>query len=74
MSDAGRVFVTGPDVVRTVTDETIDMTGLGGPQAHGPKSGVVHLTVDGGRSVGVIANNPLRKGGCLDSPSADIPL
>ena len=25
----------------------------------------------GGRSVGVIANNPLRLGGCLDSPSAE---
>jgi acetyl-CoA/propionyl-CoA carboxylase carboxyl transferase subunit len=25
----------------------------------------------GGRTVGVIANNPLRRGGCLDSPSAE---
>ena len=25
----------------------------------------------GGRTVGVIANNPLRLGGCLDSPSAE---
>ena len=149
MSAAGRVFVTGPEVVRSVTGEQIDMEGLGGPEAHGRKSGVVHVnTADeaeafattrgivtllakpglfdlgslrpprdlrallpetarraydvrplvraildadgfvelqpkwapniviglgrlGGRTVGVIANNPLRKGGCLDSLSAE---
>ncbi|AXB47498.1 acyl-CoA carboxylase subunit beta [Amycolatopsis albispora] len=149
MAETGRVFVTGPDVVRSVTGEQIDMAGLGGPEAHGKRSGVVHVTVSseedayasarkltgfftkpglfdlakvqeerdlraflpespkraypvhplvrgllddhdfvelqakwapnvvigfgrlGGRSVGVIANNPLRKGGCLDSLSAE---
>jgi acetyl-CoA/propionyl-CoA carboxylase carboxyl transferase subunit len=154
MAPAGRVFVTGPDVVRSVTGEQIDQEGLGGADAHGKKSGVVHvlaeseqdayvrarritgllarpglfdlhavrdeknlrellpeqpqraydikpvisglLDVDangvslfeelqakwapnivvglgrlGGRTVGVIANNPLRKGGCLDSLSAE---
>jgi acetyl-CoA/propionyl-CoA carboxylase carboxyl transferase subunit len=44
MSGAGRVFVTGPDVVRSVTGEEIDMDGLGGPDAHAKKSGVTHLT------------------------------
>ncbi|SNQ46457.1 putative propionyl-CoA carboxylase beta chain 6 [Frankia canadensis] len=43
MAPAGRVFVTGPDVVRSVTGEVIDMAGLGGPQAHGRRSGVVHV-------------------------------
>src|SRR5260370_35736760 len=43
MSDGGRVFVTGPDVVRAVTGERIDMNGLGGPDAHGRRSGVAHL-------------------------------
>jgi len=153
MSDAARVFVTGPDVVRSVTGEQIDMESLGGPDAHSRKSGVAHIAtgseeeafaharrlvtllakpgfvdVDsvremrplrdllpdsprraydvrplvraildeengesgfvelqprwapnmvigfgrlGGRTVGVIANNPLRKGGCLDSLSSD---
>ncbi|MFJ2033830.1 acyl-CoA carboxylase subunit beta [Streptosporangium sp. NPDC087985] len=149
MSSAGRVFVTGPDVVRSVTGENIDMESLGGAEAHGRKSGVVHVTTGseseafararsitslfagpghfdlravreekdlrallperprraydvrplvreildpevfeelqprwapnivvglgrlGGRTVGVIANNPLRKGGCLDSLSAE---
>jgi acetyl-CoA/propionyl-CoA carboxylase carboxyl transferase subunit len=153
MSSAGRVFVTGPDVVRAVTGEQIDMEGLGGPDAHSRRSGVTHVVtpseeealakarhltvlltrqakfgsraVDGerdlrallpgssrraydvrplvreildpadggetfeelqsrwaaniviglgrlsGRTVGVIANNPLRRGGCLDSLSAE---
>lgn len=151
MSEGGRVFVTGPDVVRSVTGEQIDMAGLGGPEAHGAKSGVAHVTTAsdeeafrqarritgllsspgtfgrdalggrqdlrallpdspqraydvrplvrailddgpegfaelqpkwapnmvtglgrlGGRTVGVLANNPLRKGGCLDSLSAE---
>ncbi len=144
----GRIFVTGPDVVRSVTGEDVDMLRLGGPEPHGRRSGVVHLltgseeealgrarevatllgaqgTMDvaavtdtdleallpeskkraydvhplvetmldegttvelhgrwapnivtalgrmGGRTVGVIANNPLRLGGCLDSLSAE---
>ncbi|MDQ3886755.1 MAG: acyl-CoA carboxylase subunit beta [Actinomycetota bacterium] len=158
MAPEGRVFVTGPDVVRSVTGEQIDMESLGGPSAHGKKSGVVHVVADSesdalararritdlfarpgifdlhsvgdevdfaallpeqkkraydvhpllraildgshhdeaeqvssleelqpkwapnivvglgrlaGRTVGVIANNPLRLGGCLDSPSAE---
>ncbi|MFE2758012.1 acyl-CoA carboxylase subunit beta [Actinosynnema sp. NPDC059335] len=149
MAPAGKVFVTGPDVVRSVTGEQIDMDGLGGAEAHGRKSGVVHVVADdepdayrrarrltglfaqpgvfdlhsvpdgddlrallpeqpqraydvkplvraildddsfeelqakwaanivvglgrlGGRTVGVIANNPIRKGGCLDSLSAE---
>jgi acetyl-CoA/propionyl-CoA carboxylase carboxyl transferase subunit len=153
MAPRGRVFVTGPDVVRSVTGETVDAEGLGGQDAHGRRSGVVHVVADseadalararrltelfarpgsfdvretrasdlrallpearkraydvhpllrelldpapdgespfeelqpryapnivtgfgrlGGRAVGVIANNPLRLGGCLDSPSAE---
>jgi acetyl-CoA/propionyl-CoA carboxylase carboxyl transferase subunit len=43
MAPAGRVFVTGPDVVRSVTGEQIDMEALGGPSAHGKKSGVAHV-------------------------------
>ncbi|GAA5029981.1 carboxyl transferase domain-containing protein [Actinopolymorpha pittospori] len=144
----GRIFVTGPDVVRSVTGEHVDMLRLGGPEPHGRRSGVVHVVADseqdalgearrladllgtqgevdvssvvdtdlsdllpesarraydvhplienlldegtalelhprwapnivttlgrfGGRTVGVIANNPLRLGGCLDSTSAE---
>ena len=44
MSDSARVFVTGPEVLRSVTGEVIDMDRLGGPVAHGRKSGVAHVT------------------------------
>jgi acetyl-CoA/propionyl-CoA carboxylase carboxyl transferase subunit len=148
MSDQGRIFVTGPDVVRSVTGEDVDAEQLGGPDPHSRRSGVAHLVTatdaeafaqarrlalllgrqqeapaDGlddpadpgsvlpqsprraydvrplvsqllddpgtelhprwapnivttlgrldGRTVGVIANNPLRLGGCLDGTSAD---
>ena len=145
----GRVFVTGPDIVRSVTGENVDALRLGGPEPHGRRSGVVHVVTEstedayergqllcsllgdqrtldvssvqdrdlaetfpesarraydvhplifnvlddaehnvelhprwapnitttlgrfGGRTVGVVANNPMRLGGCLDSSSAE---
>jgi acetyl-CoA/propionyl-CoA carboxylase carboxyl transferase subunit len=146
LSGHGRIFVTGPDVVRSVTGEDVDMARLGGPEPHSRRSGVtaivtetdaeaieqgrrlaallgdhgkvsgevagadfaglmpesprraydMHPLVDrlldepgielfpkwapnlvttlgrlGGGTVGVVANNPLRLGGCLDSVSAE---
>src|SRR5499427_2268024 len=43
LSDQGRIFVTGPDVVRSVTGEDVDMARLGGPEPHSRRSGVVHI-------------------------------
>ena len=43
LSEQGRIFVTGPDVVRSVTGEDVDMARLGGPEPHSRRSGVVHL-------------------------------
>ncbi|NUS45235.1 MAG: acyl-CoA carboxylase subunit beta [Mycobacteriaceae bacterium] len=43
MAPDGRVFVTGPDVVRSVTGEDVDMDTLGGPDTHTRKSGVAHI-------------------------------
>ncbi|MFG1942615.1 acyl-CoA carboxylase subunit beta [Nonomuraea sp. NPDC048826] len=147
LADSGRIFVTGPDVVRSVTGESVDSAALGGTEPHSKRSGVVHVVtktetdallkarqlavllghqgrirpaaveeVDfstllpesarraydvkplvnglldepgielhpkwapnvvtslgrlGGRTVGVIANNPMRLGGCLDATSAE---
>lgn len=148
LAPEGRIFVTGPEVVRSVTGEDVDMDRLGGAEPHGRRSGVVHIVADseqhaydkartlatligkqgsldlgsiddtdlgsllpaaakraydvhplvqafldagtavelhqrwapnivttlgrlGGRTVGVVANNPLRLGGCLDSSSAE---
>ena len=34
MAPESRVFVTGPDVVRSVTGEDVDMASLGGPDTH----------------------------------------
>lgn len=36
------MFVTGPEVVKTVTDESIDKEGLGGAKMHSTISGVCH--------------------------------
>ena len=149
MAPEGRIFVTGPDVIRTVTGESVTAEHLGGPQPHGRKSGVVSVVANdepealaqtrrltsllagqgrldprgidddpgmrevlpesirraydvkalvervldpasgvvlhpgwapnlsttlgrlGGRTVGVVANNPMRLAGCLDSASAE---
>jgi acetyl-CoA/propionyl-CoA carboxylase carboxyl transferase subunit len=145
MGPEGRIFVTGPDVVRSVTGEDVDMARLGGPEPHGRSSGlasyvaatddeayaatrriaallagqlrrqpvydrplggflperparaydvkpllaalldeppmelhakwapnlVTALGTLGGMSVGVLANNPLRLGGCLDAAAGD---
>jgi acetyl-CoA/propionyl-CoA carboxylase carboxyl transferase subunit len=150
VAPVGRLFITGPDVVKSVTGEQIDMEGLGGSEVHSRRSGVAHLTADSeahaylrarrlvtfftrpgileldrlgeerdlrellpesprraydvrplvraildpddgfdelqplwarnmvtglgrlaGRTIGVLANNPIRKGGCLDSLSAE---
>src|SRR5579862_678362 len=43
LSGLGRIFVTGPDVVRSVTGEDVDMERLGGPEPHSRRSGVVHI-------------------------------
>jgi propionyl-CoA carboxylase beta chain len=40
------MFVTGPNVVKTVTHEDIDMEGLGGADIHATKSGVAHFAHD----------------------------
>ncbi len=38
------MFVTGPNVVKTVTNEDVTSEDLGGANAHATKSGVTHLT------------------------------
>src|SRR3978361_2022372 len=37
------MFITGPDVVKTVTGEEVTFEELGGAETHGTKSGVAHL-------------------------------
>ena len=43
LAPEGRIFVTGPDVVKSVTGEDIGIAALGGPEAHSKNSGVAHV-------------------------------
>ena len=43
LAPEGRIFVTGPDVVKSVTGEKVDIATLGGPDAHRKNSGVAHV-------------------------------
>jgi propionyl-CoA carboxylase beta chain len=43
------MFVTGPDVIRTVTHEDVTKDELGGAATHNAKSGVAHFAVDDDR-------------------------
>src|SRR3712207_3548955 len=40
------MFITGPDVIRTVTGEEVDMESLGGAMAHAQRSGVAHFVAE----------------------------
>jgi propionyl-CoA carboxylase beta chain len=40
------MFVTGPDVIKTVTHEEVTKEALGGAMAHATKSGVAHFAAD----------------------------
>ena len=40
------MFVTGPDVVKTVTHEEVSFEDLGGASVHSEKSGVCHIAAD----------------------------
>jgi propionyl-CoA carboxylase beta chain len=40
------MFITGPDVVKTVTHEDVSMDDLGGANVHATKSGVAHLSCE----------------------------
>lgn len=44
VEDSSYMFVTGPNVVKTVTNEEVTSEELGGASAHSTKSGVTHLT------------------------------
>ncbi len=43
VEDSSYMFVTGPDVIKTVTHEEVDKESLGGASAHSRKSGVCHF-------------------------------
>jgi propionyl-CoA carboxylase beta chain len=45
VQDTSYMFVTGPDVIRTVTHEQVTKDELGGAAAHNERSGVAHFSV-----------------------------
>src|SRR5881409_1025437 len=45
VKDSSYMFVTGPDVIRTVTHEEVTMNELGGAVTHNSTSGVAHFAV-----------------------------
>lgn len=44
--DSSYMFLTGPDVIKTVTHEEVTMEELGGAGTHNTKSGVAHFAYD----------------------------
>jgi propionyl-CoA carboxylase beta chain len=44
VENSSYMFVTGPDVIKTVTHEEVTKEALGGAEAHAEKSGVSHFT------------------------------
>jgi propionyl-CoA carboxylase beta chain len=46
VKDTSHMFITGPNVIKTVTGEDVTMEQLGGAMSHASKSGVAHFAVD----------------------------
>ena len=46
VKDTSYMFITGPDVIKTVTHEDVTKEELGGAMAHNQKSGVAHFAAD----------------------------
>jgi propionyl-CoA carboxylase beta chain len=50
VKDTSYMFVTGPDVIKTVTHEAVTKEDLGGAMTHNAKSGVAHFAVEDDRA------------------------
>lgn len=46
VKDTSYMFITGPDVIKTVTHESVTKEELGGAMTHNAKSGVAHFAAD----------------------------
>ena len=71
------MFVTGPDVIKTVTHEDVTKEELGGATTHNAKSGVAHFAVQDDREciqlirelLGYVPSNNLDDPPAYDSPA-----
>ncbi len=50
VKDSSYMFVTGPDVIKTVTHEEVTKEDLGGAMTHNARSGVAHFAADDDRA------------------------
>jgi propionyl-CoA carboxylase beta chain len=46
VKETSHMFITGPDVIKTVTGEEVEFEELGGAMSHNSKSGVAHFAFD----------------------------
>ena len=46
VKETSHMFITGPDVIKTVTGEEVEFEELGGAMSHNSKSGVAHFASD----------------------------
>ena len=46
VKETSHMFITGPEVIKTVTGEEVDFESLGGAMSHNTKSGVAHFASD----------------------------
>ena len=46
VKETSHMFITGPEVIKTVTGEDVSMEELGGAMSHNTKSGVAHFAAD----------------------------
>ena len=46
VKETSHMFITGPDVIKTVTGEEVEFEELGGAMSHNTKSGVAHFASD----------------------------
>ena len=64
------MFVTGPDVIKTVTHEEVTKEALGGAMTHNERSGVAHFAVEDDRGCLTLIRDLLR---FLPSNNLDLP-
>jgi propionyl-CoA carboxylase beta chain len=70
VKDTSYMFVTGPDVLKTVTHEEVTKEELGGAMTHNETSGVAHFAVDDDRECLALVRDLL---GFLPSNNVDDP-
>src|SRR6187401_1445107 len=75
VKDTSYMFVTGPDVLKTVTHEEVSKEELGGAMTHNATSGVAHFAADDGRECLLLIRELLGylPGNNLDDPPRRAP-